>query len=945
MTSFLQELAEEIYRLEPNPSQVTVIFPNRRAAIYFRKYLGEIISKPIFSPQVLTLEDFIAGFSELRVPDKLELVQRLHVCYKELMTPEAETFDQFFTWGDMLLRDFDETDRYLVDVRLLFSDLSHFKELDSTLDYLTEEQKNFLKNFWQGFDENSSVNKKKFIEVWHKLYPLYQLFNEKLLAEGLTYEGRLHRIVAEDLASEKIKLPDKNRIWFAGFNALTQAEEQIISLCVEKINASIRWDNDQYYMNDNRQEAGLFLNRYKLHPVLGKTILPSAPGNFQSGKNIEILSATQSIGQAKFLAHELAKHLKEGMDPEETLIILSDEKMLIPVLHSISPVVKNINVSMGFPFVSTPVYNLIELLVELQISLTKETYHFDSVQRILLHPYVNMIDAPRVQSQLRTIQKYNWISVTQNFLTDDAGKYAFIFQPAQKITEYLLNVLNKLSNFFELYDELDKEYILRGIQLINRLDAVWDNVEPNGPQRSNRLKSFLSLFRQYAKNEKIPFAGEPLKGMPVMGVLESRNLDFKNVFIVSMNEGVFPSAGRRASYIPFSIRKAYNLPTDEHQGTIYAYLFYRAIQRAQNVFLFYNSEPDVLGQGEMSRYLQQLLYESRWPIQQRVLHNIAQAHPIEPITIEKTEEVLRSIAQLNSGNSKSKGFHPSALNTFLDCRLKFYFQYIERIRELDQVQEEIDPRALGNLLHHVLENFYLKIKSKKPQGPVDVDDFSRLEEQINQLTDESLRMTYHANPDEKMTYEGQRVIVREVVKKFAVQILEQDKKYTPFSIVALEENQWSYYLKISHSPGFAIVGGTVDRVDSKQNHIRVIDYKTGKDELKFDSIESLFVPGEKRNKAVFQILLYSLLYKTNSSVVNQKIIPGLMNRKNLFDDQFNFGLMMEGQLLDDIMPLLPEFEERLKTLLENIFDPTQPFTQTDNTKICKLCTYREICYR
>ncbi len=947
MKPFLSELAEEIYQSQPDLSQTTIVFPNRRAALYFRKYLGDLITKPVFSPKLLTFEDFVSGFSRLRVPDKLELVFRLHQCYRELMNAEVESFDQFFMWGEMLLRDFDEADRYLIDAKVLFADLSHLKELDSGLDYLSDEQRKFLESFWLGFDTNESVNKKKFIDVWRKLYPLYKNFNESLLSDGLAYEGRQHRLVSEELTAGKIKLPyqpaEIKQLWFAGFNALTKAEEKIISFLIEQGVATARWDTDQYYINDERQESGLFLRNHKLHSILGKTFSPDIPNHFKENKKIELLSAAQPMGQVKLMAQILEREIKNGMIPEESVIILPDEKMLMPVLHSISPVTEKFNVTMGFPLASSPVFNLVELVVELQVSVRKSHFNFSAVQSVLLHPYVTAADPATAQGKLKEMVKHNWVSVPEEFLASEVRLHALLFNEAKKITSYILEILQEISLLPSL-DDLDKEYIFRSIQLFNRLDVVWEEVKDES-SRINRLKSFLRLFRQYARGEKIPFVGEPLKGIQVMGVLESRNLDFKNVFVLSLNEGIFPSAGRQGSYIPYSIRQAYGLPTPEHQGSIYAYLFYRSLQRAQNIFLFYNSEPDVLGQGEMSRYLQQLIYESGLPIRQHVLHNTAQPKPQTRIVIDKNEEVLRALAKLNEGNLRSRGLSPSALNTYLDCQLKFYFQYVARIRESQKVQEEIDPRVLGNLLHSVMEQFYKKIIEKRQDRIIARDDFDKLELRIDKLIDEAFIKTYHLDPRLEVTYEGQRVVVREVVKKFAIQILELDQKQVPFKIEALEQNGWLYNLKISHSPGFAVLGGTIDRIDSKDGRVRVIDYKTGKDELEFRNVASLFYRDGKRNKAAFQTLLYALLYKTNGARLDEKIVPGLINRVNLFDDTFNFGLKMDGEYLTDATPLFTEFESLLHELLEEIFDPNLKFIQTNKEETCKLCPYKEICYR
>ncbi len=951
MKAFLQELAEEIFNSHADLSKVTVVFPNRRAALYFRKYLGELITKPVFSPKLLTFEDFVSGLSSLQVPDKLELVYRLHQSYKKTMGAEAEPFDQFFMWGEMLLRDFDEADRYLIDAKMLFADLSNLKALDAGLDYLSEEQLTFLKNFWQGFDADLSVNKKKFLDVWKKLFPLYRDFNEKLTHEGLAYEGRLHRRVAEELLSGNVKLPYEAKeyplLWFAGFNALTTAEERIISFAVNQGVATVRWDTDQYYLNDQRQEAGVFFRMLRQHLILGKTFSADSPGNFRQPKAIHLLSAAQPMGQVKALAELLSNEIAKGLVPEETVIVLPDEKLLTPVLYAIAPIVKKFNVTMGFPFVSTPVYNLIELLIELQIAARKDYFNFHQVQSVLSHPYVVAASPAAVLAKQKEITKHNWVSVPKDFLASEVKLHSLLFNTTEIITNYLLEVLDEVIAFPSLND-VDKEYILRGIRLLNRLHAVWDHTPeevPNNSRTSNKLKSFLRLFRQYARGEKIPFAGEPLKGLQVMGVLESRNLDFKNVFILSLNEGVYPSAASQSSYVPYSIRKTYGLPTPEHQGAIYAYLFYRVIQRSQNVFLLYNSEPDVLGQGEMSRYLQQLVYESGLTIKQQVLHNPVQPRQVEPIVVHKEKNVLQALAKLNEGTTHSRGLSPSALNTYLECKLKFYFQYVERIREAKKVEEEIDPRVLGNFLHAVMEKYYRQVLEIKKSKTVDASDFDGLDKRVNKLIDAAFIAEYHLDPSSPVIYEGQRVVVREVVKSFANRILAFDKGNTPFAIEAIEQKGWVYTIKIIHEPGFVTLGGTIDRVDKHNDEVRVVDYKTGKDDLEFKNVASLFERGKKRNKAAFQTFLYALIYNANNPSGGLRIVPGLLNRANLYSDDFRFGLKMDKAYLSDAVPLLPEFESYLKILLEEIFNPDEVFDQTDNEEACMICPFSGICYR
>lgn len=993
MKPFLLEVAEKIFTLySRNLDTLTLVFPNRRAALYFRKHLTGLLTKPVFAPALVTIEDFISGFSSRRVPDKLELIHRLQAVHNAVVkkfsektdTPRTspEAFDKFYFWGDMLLRDFDEVDKYLVPAEHLFKDLSNQKALDSGLDFLTEEQRDFLRSFWLSFDEKDSLNKQKFLHIWRQLPTLYNAFRESLDREGLAYEGMLHREVAETIhriyTNRYTDAPEKTgqapAICFIGFNALTRAEERIITFFVDRGLATLYWDVDAYYMNNNTQEAGNFLREYQQHPVLGKTFLQDIPANFNTPKNINLYGAAQPVGQAKLMTQLLADKLRDGYNPEETLLVLPDEKLVMPVLHGVSAHVEKLNVTMGFPLSSTPLFNLVELLIELQINRKEDQFNHREVVALLGHPYVVAAGAAEAQAKRKEILNQNWVLVSSGFLRSAVALHRLVFQPvfvqqpeaaasfSVLVTHYLKDCIVEIGKL-PTVNAFDQEYCFHFIKLLNRIAEVLhpqtgdretpgeEGVHPPDPkhvrkQEREALKSFLRLFRQLINAEKIPFRGEPLRGLQVMGVLETRNLDFKNVFILSLNEGAFPSFNSKGSYIPFNIRKAYGLPTVEHQDAMYAYLFYRILQRAENVFLFYNSETDDLGQGEMSRYLQQLIYESGVAIERYVLHNALQPHEPVPIQIKKDERVHQALAQYCRGSRPGKTLSPSALNDYLECRLRFYFKYLARIREANQVEEDLDARVLGNFLHKVMELFYLEIIQTKGDKTIEKDDFNGYNKRIDNLIDLAFIDNYSLNPEKQVVYEGQRLVVREMVKRFIDRIIEIDKEYAPFSIEALERRDITHTIALESAGNPTVVlGGSIDRADRKGDQVRVIDYKTGKDQLSFTDVPSLFNRDGKRNKAAFQTFLYTLLYKKSMATPGVKLIPGLINRINLFNDDFTFGLWQGGEVLGDATPLLPEFEAQLKTLLEEIFDPETPFDQTQQTENCGYCPYRRLCYR
>jgi CRISPR/Cas system-associated exonuclease Cas4 (RecB family) len=936
MTSFLLETAQKVIAKQPRLDELTLVFPNRRAILFFRKHLGTLLPKPAFAPTMLTIEAYIQTFSTLQVPDKLELVHRLYKSYKETVSI-SESFDRFYYWGEMLLRDFDEIDKHLVNAELLFRDLSHQKELDASFDYLTEEQKKFLVDFWGNFDRHQTGNRKKFLEVWQHLDGVYKSFRTQLQNNGLAFEGMVHREVAE-------KILDGNNLCsgkevFIGFNALTKAEEIIIAHAVER-KASVYWDVDEYYLNNAVQEAGDFFREYQQHPVLGKTFEDQVPANFRKPKTINLYGAAQPVGQAKVMGQVLKQNIDAGALPEETLIVLPDEKLLLPVLHSVSGSVDSLNVTMGFSLSATPVFNFVELLIELQISRKDEYFHYRPVLSLLNHPYTTSVDSQPAQKKQREMLNHNWVSVPKNFLASETELHRAMFVPAEvtNITRYLKTCLNVLAASDKLYS-FDKEYIFQMLKCLNRMEEVL------GDQYSD-LRSFLRFFRQYVRTVRIPFSGEPLRGLQVMGMLETRNLDFKNVYILSLNEGSLPSGANKGSYIPYNIRRAYALPILQHQDAMYAYLFYRVIQRAGNVYLFYNTETDILGQGEMSRYLQQLMYESGKKIEHHVLHNTVGVNTVKPIVIHKDKAVLEALARLNEKNEyrKFNGLSPSALNAYIECRLKFYFRHVAKIKEADEIEEDTDARVLGNFVHNVMEAFYKKLREEKGSPVIEAVDLEKKEKLIQTLLDQEVIKAYNLDPTKPVVYEGKLILVSEVVKRFVSKILERDKKHAPFTLEGVEQTM-EYTFSIDAPVSSVLLGGKIDRVDRKDNLLRIIDYKTGKDKQEFHSVESLFERDGVRNKAAFQILLYAWLYTKTNNVSGLRVVPGLLNGKNLFDDDMEFGLSMGKKPLADALTVMPDFEAGLKALLEELFNPETVFDQTKEVKNCEYCPYTRICYR
>lgn len=937
---FLMEIAERVSGY-PDLHTYTLVFPNRRAALFFQHYLAGVISKPVWSPRLLSIEDFFTLHSQLTEPDRLTLIFKLHQVYGTVMNTQ-EPFDRFYFWGEMLLRDFDEVDKYLVNAPVLFKDLSKLKELDATFDFLTDEQKQFLQGFWMNFEEKPAGSKEEFLRVWRKLPTVYTEYTKMLRKDGLGYEGMIHREVAGLFDKKLPKELDAAKVVFAGFNAFTRAEEMVVSKMVE-VGAQVFWDLDEYYVNQPVQEAGRFFREYKAHPVLGKTINQIPAHLTKQPKNIRLTGVPQRIGQAKLAGELLGEWQKADFDANKTVIVLPDESMLLPVLQSLPPFLSDVNVTMGFPLRNTPLYNLLDLLLEMQLYEKKGAFSHRQVSAILGHAYIASLVGEACQELRISIIRNNRIFIPVAELQHEHSFFERLFaivEPAAAST-YLLDVVQTLGAHFTDRQSFDREYAFHFHRQLSRLHEVLSQSGAHPDWRG-----YQKLFRQVVTSQRIPFTGEPLKGLQVMGVLETRNLDFENVIVLSLNEGMLPAPARQGSYIPHSIRRAYALPTYEHQDAIYAYLFYRLLQRAKRVNLFYNTEPDIIGNGEMSRFLQQLIYESGLPIAHYVMHNEVQVNTLHDITIKKTAESKKVLNRftLQAEEAERRELTPSALNDYIDCRLRFYLKHVARLREAEEVEEELDARVFGNLLHDVAHAFYEQLASKR-NGEIQPDDLNDSSRQVEALIDQAFVDLYSLDSKNEVEYEGQRVVVKAIAQEFMAKIIEHDTDFAPFKVLSLEEK---HFVEIPINDVTVLLGGKIDRIDSKNALVRIIDYKTGKDELIVEGVPSLFARDAKRNKAAFQTMLYAYLFWKKNKVLGAQVLPGLMNRRNLFEAGFSFGHPIKGQgkskLAEDPNHFV-EFEKLLQATLIELFDPDRPFDQTSNLKNCQYCPYKSICRR
>lgn len=958
MESFLKHIATDLYsRYKDDISKLCIVFPNRRAGLYFKKYLAELTDKPIWAPATTTINELMQQISGLTTADNIKLLFELYRIYKQVKKSE-ESFDDFYFWGEMMLNDFDDIDKYLVNPEDLFKNLKSLKAIQDQFSYLGEEQIKAIKQFWSSFDpEKNSIHQEDFISIWNVLLEIYQQLNKKLTELGIAYEGMIYRTVADKIkGNESIDLPHTHYV-FAGFNALNNCEKKFFDYLNNNNLADFYWDYDQSYINNPHHEAGFFLrdniNQYEQPiSITNQDIYKS----LSQPKNIEIISVPSDVAQAKVITQKLQESGESiSESPNNTAIVLADEDLLLPVLHSVPDNFDKVNITMGYPVNNTPVYSLIEHIIELQKNAKDSKngirFYHKNVVAILSHQYINAQFPKESAELLQYIKKNNKIVITREELAFcDFFKLIFTkINTYLELSEYILTILHHIYNSLKKSGQentihtasLEKEYIYHIFLSINRVKDVLQE-----QQVDIKTETYIRLIRKIIRNLRIPFTGEPLSGLQIMGILETRLLDFENLYITSVNEGIFPKSEASLSFVPYNLRRGFGLPTIEHQDAIYAYYFYRLLQRAKNVTIIYNSSSDGMQTGEMSRFLYQLKYESDFKITEKSLKydiNISQTRDIQ---IDKSDEILKILTKFHASENGKKYLSPSALSTYLRCSLQFYFRYVAELREKDELSEEIDAPLFGNILHEAMHHLYKNFVGQE----VNSDDIKILikdKEKIASAIDHAFKDEYF-KADSKIIYSGKNIIIREIIEKYIYQILKIDKSLAPFEILSLEDSyDIEIPIEINGTSKQIKLGGKIDRVDKHHNQIRIIDYKTGSDKLEFKNMEALFSDKkEDQNSAVFQTFLYSKFYQQtkNPSI---PITPGVYSVRKLFDNDFDYRIKNKDTdlFINDYSIIANDYSDNLKQMLSNIFNHQVPFKQTEEPRNCQYCAYKKICHR
>lgn len=959
MESFLKLVAADLYKhTEGNLAHTAVVFPNKRAGLFFNEYLAQESDSPIWSPAYVSISELFRSLSPWEVGDPVKLVCELYKIFRR-ETQSTETLDDFYFWGEMLISDFDDADKNRVDTDKLFSNLQDLRNIMDDYTFIDDEQEEAIRQFFQNFSiERRTALKERFISLWDVLGNIYKGFRESLASQNIAYEGMMYRHVIEHLDVDK--LPYEKYV-FVGFNVLNKVEHTLFTQLKDAGKAVFYWDYDEFYMKENRQavthEAGEFIRRNLRDfpsPLSGELFK-----NLSKPKEVHYIASSTENAQARYLPQWIRNNLTT---PEkETAVVLCNEALLQPVLHSLPAEVKHVNITMGFPLSQTPVYSFLIALLELHthgFNFKSGRYTFQSVVTLLKHPYTRQLTG-----QAELLEK----ELTRNNrfypLPGELGKDEFLtrlFTPLSGNLNLCIRLSETLQQVASIYqantsgtedtdafNQLYRESLFKAYTTINRFRTLIEEDE-----LTVQSETFRRLLVKVLSATNIPFHGEPAIGMQVMGVLETRNLDFRHLVLLSVNEGQLPKSGGDSSFIPYNLRKAFGMTTIEHKIAVYAYYFYRLLQRAERITLMYNTSSDGLNRGEWSRFMLQFLIEWPHPITRQFLEAGQSPQGTSSITVEKTPDVMRRMQSLFDvrANPKAK-FSPSALNYYLDCPLKFYYRYVAGLSAPDEVSAEIDSATFGSIFHYAAEHIYKDLTTHgKVINKEALETLLRNEVKLQDYVDTAFKKLFFNVPqNEKPEYNGVQLINSAVIARYLKQLLQNDLRYAPFTFIA-SEMEVDEPIDIQTPKGVikSRIGGIIDRMDSKDGTLRIVDYKTGGDADTPPHVESLFIPDKKRSNYVFQTFLYAAIMCRKQPTM--KIAPALLYIHRAATETYSPVIQMgeprkPKEAVEDFSKYEKEYRERLQGLLEEIFNPEKSFTQTEIIEKCTYCDFKALCKR
>lgn len=941
MEKFLEQTAR--YLLEKSNddfSQTVIVFPNRRSGLFFQKYLSLMIDKPLFSPEITTISELVAEISGLNNDDDFSLIIELWKIYKKALKTE-ESLDDFYFKGEMILRDFNDIDKYLVDAGKIFKNIDSLKEIDYGFEFLNEEQLSYLSSFWSNIIKSkSSENKENFISIWSKLHEIYLTFREMLLRQGISYEGMQYREMAARLAfSPDLKF--KNFV-LIGFNALNKCEYALFNHLKTNYNSSFFWDYDDYYLSKEFHEASLFL-RYNLKEFPMPADFVYNSDNFSKIEEMNVISVPGFSGQASIISkwHDEIKVTGNNRF-DSSAIVLCDETLLLPLLNNFPPNIGELNITMGFPVRNHPVFGLIRSLIDLDKNSMKgkdnENVFFHRSVRMILNNSLIMscLGHDYISAFIENIRKNSKLYLSNKDFKEIEFLNLLFSLPTglDEMKDYFRNILLWIFSSVDEEQSIVKEVIY---QVNNSINSFFDSVLKVTENEVVSKQLIYHLLLRKLERLTIPFEGEPLKGMQIMGFLETRCLDFDNIILLSFNDDKLPGKASQNSLIPFSLRKGFGMPVSDQKNAMYSYYFYRLIQRAKNVTMVYDSRTDGLYKGEVCRYLNQLKYENE-SLNIKEYGAVFECNSSQelPISIKKDDKVINTVINYMTSNSIS----PTAFNAYITCKLKFYFRYIEGLKVEEDIDDDINNMLFGRIAHTTMEFLYQPFLGREALA----SDFQRILNNED-LIDVSIKKAIGKEMynDNDFVLKGENILIFEIIKKYIVKIIEYDKKIAPIKLLGIEQKYYTDLKINTNDAEYKIsVGGKIDRIDEVDSAIRVIDYKTGRSSSDIKDFDNLFAEKDN-NSACFQAMLYSLSY-LKSTDCKQVIQPCVYGATSIFTKDFKPQFQFKNNDLT-IQEYETEFIERLENLMCEIIDEKIPFSQVRDSRKCTYCEFNVICKR
>lgn len=974
MKSFLQEVAEDLVeKYGENLQDYAIIFNNKRPANYLHKHLADRIQKPFWSPSIFTIQEFFALSSTLKIADFYTQFFILHRLYNAILASENAghiDMDKFFPIAKTILSDFSQIDMDNVDPDRLFNELEDIALINQQFDFLTEEQHVFLTQFWVSYTEGKHKQQQEnFIRMWRRMPQLYAGFHAELKAKGFITIGQVYKQLAQQSPAALAFTDSYKKLLFVGFNALSKTEAQIFSKWQTAGKADFYFDSDSYYLADPLHEAGLFLRKN-----IDQYKLINALDNQQSflkdrQADVHVYKVQGNSTQAKVLNQVLEADYKLLMeDPTygKTVVVLADENLLIPTLQTIpssqEKIKVNLNVTMGIGYISSSIFGIADLWLGHQLRLHQTptgddlTVPYKNVEMFLTHPLIAIPE--RKRSEILTAfvtEQLQHIPLAR--LIRQRGTFDVFFQQVNSplmlvkglglVMEHLMQGL--LSQ--QQLKKLDAELFAKTIQELNRLHETLQQYHQETQEKLS-YKFITALIQRALSAISVPLKGDPLSGLQIMGLLESRNLNFDHVVILGMNDGILPKSTTSHSFIPDSLRRVYGLPVLENQDAISAYIFYRLAQRAKKISLVYNSLTDESNTGEPSRFLKQLEYESVFKFHYQEQTTTIEVEQHTPVSIEKTPEIMERLqAYLNGSRSLSA----SALSTYLANPIDFFYKYVADIKEPKEVTEVVEANNLGTILHGALEDFYNQMRMEDPMITK-----ARIQEKkkiIPSLIEKNLIKEFYADSSKKIRFSGMQAVIMAIVQEYIQIILDYDEQSAPFRIVQMEEEMIVPFLfKDSFGKDKQILmKGIIDRVDvTHTGKTRIVDYKTGGDVLEYHSLAEAFnTDGKKLNKALVQTLFYTYVYEkakgTTAVEPNLYVVRQMKSKGTLFQttrkllDEQGKGKNQKFDLTEDFLAEEKlEFEKLLSSKLQELFDPTIPFVLSKNPENYRYTPYTSL---